>query len=114
MAKGKKEASQQKPERKTPSLEVFLTAVKKARQSISQDGNTTKHHIDYTKLYEDLKSQGYTASRSSVVQRLAKYNVKLKNKKRKYKFVAYRKGGGVESEQAFLTAMDTMFDSNEK
>jgi hypothetical protein len=113
MAKSKKEASQQKPPRNTPSLEVFLKHTKAARKKVEMNGGTTEHHIDYTALHNTLSMAGFTATRSSVVQRLAKYNKKLKKAGKKYKFVAHRSGERKVTEQQFLATMDSMFDSDD-
>lgn len=114
MAKGKKEASQPKPERKTPSLTEFLTALKKHITKTEMNGNTKEHHVDYTELHKELAGKGFTATRGSVVQRIAKYNKRLQTNNKKYKFVAHRKNNRKVSEQQFLATMDSMFDSDDK
>lgn len=113
MAKGKKEAPKEKAPRNTPSLEVFLKHTKAARKKVEVKDGVTEHHIDYTALHDTLSLAGFTASRSSVVQRLAKYNTRLKSAGKTYKFVAHRTGSSKVTEEQFLSTMDSMFDSAE-
>lgn len=115
MAKSKKEATteEHKP-RVSPTLEQFLEALGNNITKTERNGTSIEYHVDYTALHNELKGKGFTATRNSVVQRVAKCNKRVRANGKKYKFVAHRERSRKVSTQDFLEAMDRMLEGLDK